>query len=537
MKKKKESRCIDALVWIGNMPTKYPTVDDFVKEAQLRGCCRQLPFIPVWMKSGKTKIFLAHRDTHKTQKRGSIFGYFVLHQIEIITREDVARTLRDPGNIKNLWPRNIMDYVSCVKTWMKEGHSESEIRIRLNEKLQRKYMIDVARGKTNSRPSAKKYSKHILDLIEDILGILLSDCLPWPDDDEDYGIVDFIGDILNILFCSYPGPPIRGEGHRMCSLRKGPGAVYAVDAMCATVHSLYRRLLHRHLLSESKKSGKSQLDTLESIYFENKRAWKDWQEFRKNNKWNVEDLLRHYKGPFNEAVKMVFDVWKLKYPIDQRIQGNANNFGELIVFKKPFPILEKAPQVAFKGICRIDGDKLIDQIAKHKSKRALVVKLFYCGKDKFIENAPIKTKEQLISHLSQELNLNKACARLFLDKLSFKTKEQLEHFGYFRLPRIGSISLQDKKNSKITFSPFKEISGKGTLYAYKTISNICITQASGGKPQKITNKSDLVEWLKNELPVTKTCAAQFLSLLSLTAREQIKIFKMFRLPGIGTIFT
>ena len=127
MKKQKDTGCTDALVWIGNKSNKYPTVDDFVKESQLRGCCRQLPFIPVWMKSGKTKIFLAHRNTHRTQKRGSIFGYFVLHQIEIIAKEEVVRSLRDPKKSRKLWPQNIDDYLASVEKWQEKGYSESDI--------------------------------------------------------------------------------------------------------------------------------------------------------------------------------------------------------------------------------------------------------------------------------------------------------------------------------------------------------------------------------------------------------------------------
>lgn len=535
MGNQKDKNCIDALIWIGGT---YSKVDDFVKEAQLRGCCRQLPFIPVWMKPGKTKIFLAHRDIHKTKKRGSIFGYFVLQRIEVITKDEIIQSLQHRRNVDNLWPRNLNDYVSCIDEWEKQGYSESEIRMKLKERLQYKHLKEIANGKTSSKPSGKESDEWIMDLIEDVLEDLLNICLPdFGDDDEDYDIIDFISDILDILFCNYPEPPLRGEGHRMCSLRKGRGAVYALDALCAAIHSYYRYLLPKYLVSESERFGKSQKDVLNKIHLDNMKAWKNWQEYRKNNEWGAQKLLDYYKGPFSEAVKIVFDNWELKHPIDKRLREKAENFGELIVFKKPFPIIEKTPQVAFRGLCQIDGDRLIDQIANRNSQKDLVVKLIYCGKGEFRDEEPIKTKAQLVSYLSQELNLNKAYARRYIDTISYKAEEQLKYFGYFKLPGICTIRLKGTTGSKIDFYPHKGIPGKVKFYPYKNILDISIIPLSGKKIKKITRKSDFVSCLSKEVPITKTFAANFLSLLAMTARGQLKKFGMFRLPGIGTIRT
>lgn len=537
MEKTKENKiCPDALLWIGNAPGKYQTVDDFVKETQLRGCCRQLPLIPRWMKSGITKLFLTHRDVHKTAKRGSIFGYFVLHRIEIITKHKVAQFLSEPKNLYRLWPQNVEHYFSCINRWKEEKCSSEEIKRRLKEKIKVEHVPNVAKGQTSEKPSSEEYNDDNLDLIEDILDTLLNECFSWPNEEEDYNIIDFIKDILDILFCFHDEDPTKGEGHRMCSLRKGPGSVYAVDALCAAVHDVYRQLLQQYLLSESKKSGKSQQEILKEIQVENEKAWKKWLDYKKSHKWNIQDLIEQYRGPFYESVKKLFGIWKLKYPIDPRLIGKASNFGELIVFKRPFPILERSPQAAFKGVCRIDGDKLIDQIAIYDKKRPMIVTLYYCGKSKCPEEMPIKTKEQLTTCLAQELHLSRAYAGRFLDKISQKAKEQLQHFGYYKLPGIGTIRVHGKKDPKIKLFPAKGISGIGTLHPYKAISEISIIRPSSIKLQKITKKSVLAEWLAEELDITKACAARFLDELSMIASEQITNFGRFRLPGVGTIY-
>jgi len=443
--------CIDALLWVGNAPKKTKTVEEFLKEAQLRGCCRQLPFIPSWAEFGKTKVFLAHRDKHKVPSRGSLFGYFVLHRVEIITRNEVAQSLSKIQDSKIPWPRNVKRYVTRIKKWKEKGYSPQEIERRLEEMLQKNYIIDFASGKTSEEPKPivledvmKLIDQSTKELIERLIRKLIKKWLKrdnggcFPSDDSS-----------------------KGEGHRMCSIRKRPGSVYAVDALCAAVHDTYRRLLRQYLSAESRKSGKSEQEILQRIKKENQESWKGWVKYKRKHKWNVQDLLERYKGPFYEAVKTHFRPDRQpKYPIDPRLRSKASNHGELIVFKKPFPILEKAPQAAFKGICHIDGDKLIDQIAKHMGKKALVPTIYFC-KAKESPSRPLQkivTKEELATWLAQELHVSKACATRFLDKVSLKAREQLQDFQKFKLPGIGTLRLQGKKaRKKIKFSPAKAI--------------------------------------------------------------------------------
>lgn len=444
--------CIDALLWVGNAPKKTKTVDEFLKEAQLRGCCRKLPSVPGWAKFGKTKVFLAHRDKHKVPSRGSLFGYFVLHRVEIITRNEVAQSLSEIQDSKIPWPRNVKDYVTHIKKWKEKGYPRQEIERRLKEMLQKSYPIDLASGKTSEELGSTE--------LEDIMKLI------------DRSTKKLIERLIRKLIEKWlrrdnggsfpPDDSTKGEGPRLCSKRKGPGSVYAVDALCAAVHDTHRQLLRQYLSAESKKSGKNEQEILRRIQQENSpQRWRGWLKYKRNHKWNVQDLLERYKGPFYEAVKLHFRPDRRpKYPIDPRLRSKASNYGELIVFKKPFPILEKAPQAAFRGIGRIDGDKLIDQIARHMGKKALVPTIYFCKAKKPPGRPPqmIVTKEELATWLAQELHVSKACATRLLDKVSLKTREQLQRFQKFKLPGIGTIRLQGKKTrKKIKFFPAKAI--------------------------------------------------------------------------------
>jgi hypothetical protein len=177
----------------------------------------------------------------------------------------------------------------------------------------------------------------------------------------------------------------------MCSIRKGPGSVYAVDALCAAVHDTYQQLLRQYLFGESKKSGKSEQEILWRIQLENQKSWKEWWKDKRNYKWAARDLLEQYKGPFHDAVKEHFRPDRQpEYPIDPRLRSKAKYYSDLIVFNPPYPILEKEPQAAFRGICHIDGDKWIDQIKNHTGKKPLVLTIHFCKEKELPKRATQK---------------------------------------------------------------------------------------------------------------------------------------------------
>jgi nucleoid DNA-binding protein len=446
---KSVNACIDALIWVGSSSKKTETVDEFLKEAQLRGCCRRLPFIPSWAEFGKTKVFLAHRDIHEVPSRGSIFGYFVLHRIEIITENEVAQSLSKIQD-KTPWPRNIKDYATRIKKWKKKGYSEQNIKRRLEKRLQTKYIIDFAKGETSEEldpelpEDLKELIEQFKEFIKDVIRKIFQKLLE----------IDNNGKIGNIG-CFPPNNSTEGEGHRMCSIRKGPGSVYAVDALCATIHDTYQQKLQKRL--EVKKSGEREA-VLEEIKQDNQDSWEEWVEYKRNHEWTVQELLEMYRGPFHDAVETHFDSDRQpKYPIDPRLKGKASNYGDLIVFKKPFPILERKPRAAFRGVCHIDGDKLIDQIVKH-SEEGFVPTIYYC-KAKPAPSRPrkqIATKDEVITLLAQELHVSKTRAKHLLDKSWLKRR--VNNFKSLKLQGIGTIRLKGKKgHKKIKFYPAKTI--------------------------------------------------------------------------------
>lgn len=452
---------------MGNSPKKTETVDEYLKEAQLRGCCRQLPFIPNWAESGKTKVFLAHRDKHTVPSRGSIFGYFVLHRIEIITKNEVVESLLELQKNPPL-PRNIKEYARSIKKWTKKGYSKQKIKRRLEKKLQTKYIKDFAKGETSEKidPKLPKDLKKFVDEWEELIKAVIKEIFQKLAEKDN---TDKIADAGKTGYTSKSGntesfpseKSRRAAGHRMCSIRKGPGSIYAVDALCATIHDTYQQLLREYLYAESKKSEKSEEEVLNRLQEENQDSMDEWIKYKRNHKWKVKELLEMYRGPFHDAVKKHFrSNRKPKYSIDPRLKGKAIHYGELVVFKKPFPILKKEPQAAFPGVCHIDGDKLIDQIAKHRGKKALVPTIYYCSAKPTPDNQPkqIVTTRELATLLAQELHVSIACAGQFLDEMALKTREQLEAFGKFKLPGIGTIRLKEKRGQKkITFYPFKAI--------------------------------------------------------------------------------
>ena len=80
--------CHDCLIWIGQT---YKKVELFLREAERRGCCREVPSWPGWVIPEQTRIFLAHRDGTTRHDQGSIFGYFQPYRVAVtLTEADQA---------------------------------------------------------------------------------------------------------------------------------------------------------------------------------------------------------------------------------------------------------------------------------------------------------------------------------------------------------------------------------------------------------------------------------------------------------------
>jgi len=357
----KNNDCIDAMIWVGSQPHQWQTIDEFVKEAELRGCCRHIPCVYNWMKFGKTKIFLASKDKRKEWSRGSLFGYFILNRVEIITEHKIAHSLPQKKKSRFLWPRDIQYYITYLNKLERKKFPELKIKSYLKKELQKRHIPNIRSGNTCKKPLLIKVEEKYIDLIEEALENFIENWL-------DTHYEDIIG-------CFPCNNSLQGEGDRGCSIRKGEGSVYAVDALCAAVHDKYRQLLRKKLY-EKNMSWKDEEKFLRKIREENKESWHEW---RKNKPYNLKNLINVYKGPFKKAVQMTYEKWRLRYPLDPRLKGKASEHGELVVFKS-FPILERAPKPAyFRGILHIDGNKLIEQIANHTEEKALILTVHSCN--------------------------------------------------------------------------------------------------------------------------------------------------------------
>ena len=307
----------------------------------------------------------------------------------------------------------------------------------LKAKLQQDHMPNIAKGNTREKPRRKQNDNKYIDLIGRILKKLIDE---WLD-----------------KRCGGSFPPTRlknVEGHRLCSLRGKPGSVYAVDALCAAIACYLRKLIEQ-VLSESRKQKKNEQQVVKSIKYRNNKVWEKWLKEKRKPKygWDIETLLEQYEGPFHDAVEAVYHNWQSKYLIDPRLKGKAEIHGELVVFKRPFPIFEKAPQAAFRGICRIDGDKLIDQIKKRKAGKSLVLKIYHWG----TKEHP-KTKGEFTTWLAEQLDVSKACAARFLSVVAKEACVQLTLNQKFKIPGIGAINISTAWGKEtVRFFPFKAL--------------------------------------------------------------------------------
>jgi hypothetical protein len=108
----------DLLMWIGSQ--FYPTIDDFVAEAQILGCSKRIARIPDGLRVGQTRVFLVHGDSvpckvctgkgfidgakvstsTMTQpceqcdgrgriEKGMIFGFFLVDHVDLIISKNV----------------------------------------------------------------------------------------------------------------------------------------------------------------------------------------------------------------------------------------------------------------------------------------------------------------------------------------------------------------------------------------------------------------------------------------------------------------
>lgn len=73
---------LDLLMWVGG--GGYPTIEDFVKEAEDLGCCKRVTGYPSLARIGQSKVFLVH--SNGKESGGDIFGYYKIRAVQMVVQ-------------------------------------------------------------------------------------------------------------------------------------------------------------------------------------------------------------------------------------------------------------------------------------------------------------------------------------------------------------------------------------------------------------------------------------------------------------------
>lgn len=401
----------DYLIWVGQK--YYPSMGRFIDEAKSRGCCRKIPQLPHIAITGQTRIFLAHKDRLQGRENGRIFGYYVLGGIETIRGPE--KSLRLPlHNLKNVkTPQGVVikkeywgDLPSEISTSGEEigpllkrcpECKEGEVKVK---KCDDGKMITTHRCKDGYWERTREKCEESLDCPCEEGKIKLQLC--------DTGSVIShvcVNGEWQETGAECPKPYTAGqtmfETERECGFRLKSGSVYFVDALTSTINERFKQALEKEELAERYSRASSESDK--------------------------QDLVARGRKLFAGTVDEVNKEYATRTKIPAELAGKAHLHGELVLFDKK-PLYKKYPVAAFKGITRIDGDRLIKQISNGASE----VQLVYPD-----------TSWQW--RLSQATKSSPAYVDRFLKALIEITKEELNSNMELKIPGLGKFYVIDTK--------------------------------------------------------------------------------------------
>ncbi|MBN1822296.1 MAG: HU family DNA-binding protein [Prolixibacteraceae bacterium] len=411
----------DYLIWIGDsysrvlcqssktcaIPFKKKPPHCFIHEAEWRGCCRKVPQIPRFAVPGKTRIFLAHRDGLKAKEHGRIFGYYILDSIEII--KGVKNSMLLP--LQNFRESKIGDKKVTAQCW-DGSRIESKKIINIHSPLL-EACPECMDGETKTKKCDNgeyivtheckdgEWIKTDNKCEEEFF-----DCKEFPfkfeECDEGFRLSEICiaGEWIQINSkCPERNSPEQTmfETERACSLRLVPGSVYFVDALTSAITKSFHENLNKEKFLEAYLNAESENEK-EAIILKGR------------------DLF----------IKTILKVKKDRKPtteIPPEIADHAELRGEFVLFKNN-AVFEKYPQASFKGIMRIDGDMIIEQIAQGTNR----INITYCDED-------------WVSHLADIMRTNKNYVNRFLKTFISVIKRELKNNNEFKLPGFGKLEV------------------------------------------------------------------------------------------------
>ena len=440
--------CQDAILWIGKSYAEilcgkipeydYCPIDEkkkkkercYVHEAELRGCCRKIPDIYDWLIPEKSRIFLVHKDGHEEKTRGSLFGYFILKRFEFVVNPEVSKIIENGSTIP--WPKRTYQYIA--ETVSKEIEKskidilDEKDRQKLEEKVQKK-MEKFAQKK----PVQKRTKNYLSQLIK---GDYIEPMKPTETPTDPSGLLedlvknllqDFVEDLIGDKWEEFqkgnkyafvPWTSSQLEGHRSCSKRLKVNSIYLVYALTAEITDSFIKKLSKNTPSTTEEGEKLFKET---VY-----------EVRENRKGKSTLTTIH-----------------------PSLEDYAEMYGELVLFKKPYPIFERTPESVFRGLLQVDGDTLMGEICKCYNGEGYIPEIPYCEQDdeKSKEKRTDEQKDEkkwTVSRLASEFGFNKTKARAIL-YLFDKRIEQVESgdIAELVLPGVGTFEM---RNGKLVFT-------------------------------------------------------------------------------------
>ncbi len=196
-----------------------------------------------------------------------------------------------------------------------------------------------------------------------------------------------------------------------------------------------------------------------------------------------EDVLRFWFAPgrdkawfekdetFDRAVREAGRSASLAR-IPAALEGHATGRGAVVLFERPYPYYQQIPQAAFQNYLKIDGDELLDQIARYyRTGRRRKVEIPY-----YVERLADGSLgwPGLTAMLARRTGMGKSMSRGFLTDLIELMGDELHerhpvgflNFGKFDVrqvpPRVARVPNTDKKiqvpaRRRVRFRPAKDL--------------------------------------------------------------------------------
>lgn len=296
----------DLVTWVGS--GAYPTIDDYIVEANLRGCCRRMPYLPEWVIPGKTRVFLVHQgDQQKASDTGVLFGYYVLNRIQYIRPGPATVPFGggvDPRDYHPVWVHPHRPSPQTIRQHF--GHWV----------LEKEYIVIKLREPDDP-----------LDALLEAL---------WD---------ELIDRLLEKATEQVPDCMIEWEPGRMCGDR-GEGAPYYMDDKAADYYNWLKDFVEWLLDDDEQVEEEIVVVKYHWHYVEGERVKVDVQVPRANRR------LRKGFSPNGRVCKDCLPkTW-------------SNDVHGLVLFNEPYPIYHRPPRALFRGFDRVDGDALLAKVGE-----------------------------------------------------------------------------------------------------------------------------------------------------------------------------